>query len=121
MLKLYKIIYEYKAYNTKIEYIDDISFEHDNFLGFEGPITSLVQSRKTGEILVSCRYGNIYLLSPPNLNYFLYYDEQETQQSCYIKQTLFNNEPEKKIDDKINQIDNQKMFNFLLERIGRKI
>ena len=121
VLKLYKIIYEYKAYNTKIEYIDDISFEHDNFLGFEGPITSLVQSRKTGEILVSCRYGNIYLLSPPNLNYFLYYDEQETQQSCYIKQTLFNNEPEKKIDDKINQIDNQKMFNFLLERIGRKI
>ena len=121
VLKLYKIIYEHKAYNTKIEYIDDISFEHDNFLGFEGPITSLIQSRKTGEILVSCRYGNIYLLSPPNLNYYLYYDEQETQQSSYINQTLFNNEPEKKIDDKNNQIDNQKMFNFLLERIGRKI
>jgi hypothetical protein len=121
IIKLYKIIYEYKAYNTKIEYIDDIVFENDNFLGFEGPITSMIQSKKTGEILVSCRYGGIYVLSPPNLNYFLYYDEQETQDSSYIKKALFINESEEKIDDKINQMDNKKMFNFLLERIGRKI
>ena len=120
-IKLYKIIFDYKAYNTKIEYIDDIVFEHDNFLEFEGPITSIIQSEKTGEILVSCRYGPIYVLSPPNLNYFLYYDEQETQDSSYIKKTLFNNEPEKKIEDKIIEEDNQKMFNCLLERIGRKI
>ena len=120
-IKLYKIIFDYKAYNTKIEYIDDIVFEHDNFLEFEGPITSIIQSKKTGEILVSCRYGAIYVLSPPNLNYFLYYDEQETQDSSYIKKTLFNNEPEKKIEDKIIEEDNQKMFNCLLERIGRKI
>ena len=120
-IKLYKIIFDYKAYNTKIEYIDDIVFEHDNFLEFEGPITSIIQSEKTGEILVSCRYGSIYVLSPPNLNYFLYYDEQETQDSSYIKKTLFNNEPEKKIEDKIIEEDNQKMFNCLLERIGRKI
>ena len=120
-IKLYKIIFDYKAYNTKIEYIDDIVFEHDNFLEFEGPITSIIQSEKTGEILVSCRYGAIYVLSPPNLNYFLYYDEQETQDSSYIKKTLFNNEPEKKIEDKIIEEDNQKMFNCLLERIGRKI
>ena len=120
-IKLYKIIFDYKAYNTKIEYIDDIVFEHDNFLEFEGPITSIIQSKKTGEILVSCRYGPIYVLSPPNLNYFLYYDEQETQDSSYIKKTLFNNEPEKKIEDKIIEEDNQKMFNCLLERIGRKI
>jgi hypothetical protein len=120
-IKLYKIIFDYKAYNTKIEYIDDIVFEHDNFLEFEGPITSIIQSKKTGEILVSCRYGAIYVLSPPNLNYFLYYDEQETQDSSYIKKALFINESEEKIDDKINQMDNEKMFNFLLERIGRKI
>jgi hypothetical protein len=121
IIKLYKIIYEYKAYNTRIEYIDDIIFKNENFLGFEGPITSLIQSKKTGEILVSCRYGAIYLLSPPNLNYFLYYDEQDTEDSSYIKKTLFNKEPEKKIDDKIIQKDNQEMFNFLLERIGKKI
>ena len=121
IIKLYKIIYEYKAYNTRIEYIDDIIFKNENFLGFEGPITSLIQSKKTGEILVSCRYGAIYLLSPPNLNYFLYYDEQDTQDSSYIKKTLFNKEPEKKIDDKIIQKDNKEMFNYLLERIERKI
>ena len=38
---------------TKIEYIDDIVFEHDNFLEFEGPIISIIQSKKTGELLVS--------------------------------------------------------------------
>ena len=120
VIKLYKIIYEYKAYNSKIEYIDDIIFENDNFHGFEGPITSLIQSRKTGEILASCSDGTIYLLSPPNLNYFLFYDEQETQDSSYIKKNLFN-EPEKKIDNKYNKTDNQKMFNLLLEKIGKKI
>ena len=81
---MYKIFHEYKAYNTKIECIDDIIFMNDNFFEFEGPITSLIQSKETGEILSSCRDGTIYLLSPPNLNYFIYYDEQETPNYSYI-------------------------------------
>ena len=83
-IKLYKIIHEYKDYNTKIECIEDIIFKNDNFFEFEGPITSLIQSKETGEILSSCRDGTIYLLSPPNLNYFIYYDEQETPNYSYI-------------------------------------
>ena len=121
MIKLYKIIFEYKAYNTKIEYMDDIIFEHANFLEFEGPIISMIQSRKTGEILVSCRDGKNYLLSPPNLNYFILNDEQETQDTSYIKKSLLNKELEIKIDYNYNQEENQKMFNFLLEKMKRQI
>jgi len=83
-IKLYKIIHEYNDYNTKIECIEDIIFKNNNFFEFEGPITSLIQAKVTGEILASCRDGTIYLLSHPNLNYFIYYYEQETQDSSYI-------------------------------------
>ena len=69
---LYKINYGDKAYNTTIEYIQDIIIkDKSNIDCFNGPINCLVQSKTTGNILVSCYNGNIYLLTPPNINYYL--------------------------------------------------
>ena len=69
---LYKINYGDKAYNTTIEYIQDIIIkDKSNIDYFNGPINCLVQSKTTGNILVSCYNGNIYLLTPPNINYYL--------------------------------------------------
>ena len=41
-----------------------------NFNGFKGAISSIIQSDKTQNILVSCYDGKIYLLSKPNLEAF---------------------------------------------------
>jgi hypothetical protein len=42
-----------------------------DFKGFRGPITSIIQSNITGNILITCYDGNIYLFSPPNLDFYL--------------------------------------------------
>jgi hypothetical protein len=77
-IKLYKTIYGEKAYNTRIEYIQDIYFKKQKDIeGFNGPINCLTQSKKTGNILASCYNGNIYLLTPPNINYYLEEDNLE--------------------------------------------
>ena len=75
VIKLYKLISTEKVCDTKIEYILDIVFDiKENFEGFERPISSIIQSKKNGNIIVSCWDGNIYLLTPPNLDYLLYND-----------------------------------------------
>ena len=74
-VELYKLITTEKVCDTKIEYILDIVFDiKENFEGFERPISSIIQSKKNGNIIVSCWDGNIYLLTPPNLDYLLYND-----------------------------------------------
>ena len=75
VIKLYKLITTEKVCDTKIEYILDIVFDiKENFEGFERPISSIIQSKQKGNIIVSCWDGNIYLLTPPNLEYLLYND-----------------------------------------------
>ena len=70
-IQLYKVIYSHKAYETKIEYLQDIVFEiNDNFGGFEGPISCITQSTYYGNILVSCYDGNVYKLSNPDLSFY---------------------------------------------------
>lgn len=60
-----------KIINTKIENVLDIVFEKDNnFLGLERPISSIIQTKKKGNIIVSSWDGNIYLLTSPNLDFF---------------------------------------------------
>jgi len=72
VIRLYKIIYGDKASITDIEYLQDIPFkEKENIDGFNGPINCLTQSKKTGNIIANCYNGNIYLLTPPNINYYL--------------------------------------------------
>ena len=45
--------------------------ERSSFYGFNGPISSIAQSRLNGNILVTCYDGNVYLLTPPNLELYL--------------------------------------------------
>jgi len=71
-IKLFKIIYGKKAWNTKIKYIQDIEFEdNEKFEEFDGPISCIIQSKTTGHILATCYNGNIYLFTPPNIDYYL--------------------------------------------------
>ena len=75
MIKLYKILYCDKAYEAKIEYLQDIIFDRNkNFEGFKGAINCIIQTKNSEnkeKILASCYDGNIYLLSRPNLEYYL--------------------------------------------------
>ena len=71
-IKLFKIIYGEKIWNSKIKYIQDIEIEdNENFEEFNGPISCIIQSRSTGNILVTCYNGNVYLFTPPNIDYYL--------------------------------------------------
>ena len=75
-IKLFKVIYSEKAYNIKIEFVQDIEFERKkNFTGFEGAISCITQIKENtdnlGKILVTCYNGKIYLLTKPNLNFYM--------------------------------------------------
>ena len=67
-IKLFQAIFGEKAYNTRIVFVQDIDFKENEF--FDGPINCLVQSNIKGNILASCYNGNIYLLTPPNLDFY---------------------------------------------------
>ena len=74
IIKLYKINYDKDNFDkTNIEYIQDIEIEKNireklrYFKGFKGKITSIIQSRYNGNILLSCSDGNVYLLTLPNM------------------------------------------------------
>ena len=74
-IKLFKVIYSEKAYNNKIEFVQDIEFERNkDFVGFEGAVCCIKQIKKNnnylGNILVTCYSGKIYLLSKPNLDFY---------------------------------------------------
>jgi len=73
VIKLYKVNFNEKSYNKKLEYLQDI--ELDEF--FEGPINCIIQSRTSGNILATCYNGNIYLFSMPNINFYLNEEEIE--------------------------------------------
>ena len=118
VIKLYKLIYD-DDYQNKIEYIQDITFENDNngFNGFNGSVTCITQSKNTGELLITCSNGNVDLFSAPNINYYLFYDEQEKKGLNYdeiiyndVKANEKNNLENNKIDD-----DRKTMLKNLLE------
>ena len=72
IIKLLKIMNKEKIYDSKIEYMLDIVFEDDiNFLGFDRAISCIIQSKHKGNIILSSWEGNIYLLTPPNLDFFV--------------------------------------------------
>ena len=71
MIKLYKIIYEKK----KIEFIQDVMIENRNFKGFNMPISSIIQTRTNGNILITCWDGNVYLFSCSYFDDFLKHDK----------------------------------------------
>ena len=80
VLKLYKIIYNDNFLETKIEYIQDIKPEmKEKFKGFNHPISCIIQSKKTGNLYISCWDGNIYSFTQPDMEYFSFYDKQNNE------------------------------------------
>ena len=75
-IKLYKVLYGEKASLIKIKYLQEIEFdENKDFDRFESPISSIIQSKINGKIVVSCWDGNVYLFSIPNIDFYLKEDK----------------------------------------------
>jgi hypothetical protein len=73
LIKLYKLIYNERVCNVKIEYLQDIIIKKDineGFVGFGGAVTCLIQSQYSGIILATCNDGNAYKFSIPNIDYY---------------------------------------------------
>ena len=73
-IKLFKVLYSDKAKDNKIEFVQNIEFERNkNFTGFEGAVNCIIQTKieNNGYILVTCYSGKVYLLTQPNLDYYL--------------------------------------------------
>ena len=74
LIKLFKIVYNDNFEESKIEFIQDIKIKksikkgEDYFDEFKGPITCMIQSTYTGNIIISCFDGKVYLFSTPNIN-----------------------------------------------------
>ena len=77
IIKLYKVIYDIKLKNIKIEFIQDINKKnsYNNFKRIKKPISCIIQLNKDGKILVGSWDGNLYLFEQPNLDYYMKYDE----------------------------------------------
>ena len=69
-IKLYRLICNEKTYNVKIEYLQDITIKNNNFGRFGGAVNCIIQSQKTGIILVTCNDGKIYKFSVPNIDFY---------------------------------------------------
>ena len=65
---MFKIIKWNKTYESKIKFLQDIEIDDENFEDFDGPISCITQSRITGNILITCYNGNVYLFTQPNMN-----------------------------------------------------
>ena len=71
VIKLFKIEFGEKN-DTKIQYMQDIELEeNDEFEGFDSPINCIIQSKISGNIIISCYDEKIYMLTPPNIDYYL--------------------------------------------------
>ena len=73
IVKLYKLIFSDEVINIKIEFIQDIEFNKNEKIEFEGfstPINSIFQSKITGNIIISSYDGKIILLTKANLDYY---------------------------------------------------
>ena len=66
------VIKLYEIKENKLIFLQDIEFEYDeNFQGFDNSVSCITQSNITGNILVTCWDGNVYLLNPPNVDFYL--------------------------------------------------
>ena len=74
LIKLYKAIYSKETFETRIQYIQDINIDiidNQKIEYFDGPIICIYQSKITGNILVSCYNGKVYLFTSPNIDYYI--------------------------------------------------
>ena len=68
--KMYKIKEYNKNKTTKYKEVEYYYY----FECFKRNISSIVQSKITGDILITSWDGNVYIFSPPNISYYLEYD-----------------------------------------------
>ena len=73
MIKIYKIIYDEKL---SIEFIQDIKLFDKDFKGFKGPISCIIQSKKDGNLLITCWDGNVYLVNKSEILFYLKQDKE---------------------------------------------
>ena len=79
VIKLYKLVRRKKK--TTLNYIKDINIKkNQNFNGFKGPITCIIQSKQKGNILVTGWDGNVYLFTPPKGDFIS--QEEEIKRKC---------------------------------------
>ena len=70
-IKLFKLFDENN--NKRIKFLQNIEIKKnlldsdEIFNGFEGAVSSLIQTKENGEIIASCYDGKVYLFSSPNL------------------------------------------------------
>lgn len=78
-------LYRLKDYDQKIkiEYLQDIIFEQGNEYKFDMNVSCIIQSKYTGEILVTCWNGKIYKFSSPNIIYYLDYEYNDYKNKGY--------------------------------------
>ena len=65
LIKIYKINYNDNFDNLDIEFIKDFKIDQkgkNNFEGFKKPISCMIQSKKTKNIIITCLDGKVYLL-----------------------------------------------------------
>ena len=71
-IKLYTLKYDHENDSFKIKDLADLGTEDEenNFKGFDMKITCITQSKITGNLLINCLDGNVFLFKPPNLECF---------------------------------------------------
>ena len=74
MIKLCELIYKNNEF--KIDILDDIFSDDEASALFKSSINNIVQSKKSGKIIVSCMDGKVYSFSKPNINDYLEYDSE---------------------------------------------
>ena len=128
IIKLYKVVFEYNANDSRIEFVQDIILENnkkEGFYGFKGVVTCIIQSKDTGNFIISCSNGSVYLFSPPNINYFLFYEEQDKKDLDYDVIPFYDKKLQEEVDNYIknknNKYNNKEMFNSLLDIYERDI
>jgi hypothetical protein len=102
----------------EVEFIQDINLEKKEFNAFTGEITCITQSKDTGNLVITCSDGNVYLFSPPNINYYLFCDEQEKKGSndTEIKYIDYNINKNKILcnQEKLKKLMNNNYLNLFL-------
>ena len=77
IIKLFKIENNSNINEINIIYIQDINIEkNNNFEIFQMPITCITQSNISGNIIITCFDGNVYLFKPPNIDFFINLDKK---------------------------------------------
>ena len=72
VIKLFKILFSDNIENTKIKFLQNIEIENKgNFQGFGEQIKCMIQSRISGNIIITCADGKIYLFTKPNLDLYI--------------------------------------------------